>query len=137
MSAPLLFDTSVWIDFLNKNDTPQAVLLEEYIKTDSEVLLTPTILQEILQGIRDDKKYAEIKEVLSYYTLLELPPKRTAIGTAELFRSLRKKGVTIRKSNDCLTAYYAISFSIPLVHADRDFDYICKYSKLKVWEQQN
>jgi len=49
MSTPLLFDTSVWIDFLNKNDTPQAELLEEYIKADDGVLLTPTILQEILQ----------------------------------------------------------------------------------------
>ncbi|WP_345232503.1 hypothetical protein [Olivibacter ginsenosidimutans] len=49
MSVPLLFDTSVWIDFLNRKDTPQARLLEAYIEADDGVLLTPTILQEILQ----------------------------------------------------------------------------------------
>lgn len=137
MRDSLLFDTSVWVDFLNKNDTPQALLLQEYIETDREVLLTPTIVQEILQGIREDSTYTEIKEALSYFTLLELPPRRAAIGAADLFRSLRKKGVTIRKSNDCLIAYYAISFSVPLVHTDRDFDQISKYNKLKIWKQKN
>lgn len=137
MRDSLLFDTSVWVDFLNKNDTPQALLLQEYIETDREVLLTPTIVQEILQGVREDSTYTEIKEALSYFTLLELPPRRAAIGAADLFRSLRKKGVTIRKSNDCLIAYYAVSFSVPLVHTDRDFDQISKYSKLKIWEQKN
>lgn len=137
MRDSLLFDTSVWVDFLNKNNTPQALLLQEYIETDREVLLTPTIVQEILQGIREDSTYTEIKEALSYFTLLELPPRRAAIGAADLSRSLRKKGVTIRKSNDCLIAYYAISFSVPLVHTDRDFDHISKYSKLKIWKQKN
>jgi len=132
MRAPLLFDTSVWIDFLNKNDTPEARLLEAYIEADDDVLLTPAVLQEILQGIRGDKKYKEIKEILSYFTLLELPHKRAAIGSAELFRFLRKKGVTIRKSNDCLIAFYAISFSVTLVHADRDFDQISQCSDLKI-----
>jgi len=136
MSTPLLFDTSVWIDFLNKNDTPQAELLEEYIEADNDVFLTPTILQEILQGIRNDKKYIEIKETLSYFTLLELPPKRAAIGSAELFRFLRKKGVTIR-NNDCLIAYYAIFHAITIVHADRDFETIRQHSDLQVWKQKN
>ncbi|GAA4800236.1 PIN domain nuclease [Olivibacter ginsenosidimutans] len=135
MSRPLLFDTSVWIDFLNKKDTPQARLLEAYIEADDGVLLTPTILQEILQGIRDDKKYFEIKEALSYFTLLDLPPKRAAIGSAELFRFLRKKGVTIRKSNDCLIAYYAVSHAVTIVHTDRDFDKIGQHSDLQVWKQ--
>jgi predicted nucleic acid-binding protein len=53
------------------------------------------------------------------------------------YRSLRKKGLTIRKSNDCLIAFYAIEFSIPLVHLDNDFDLISSHSKLKTWQSRN
>ncbi len=131
MSDPILFDTSVWIDFLNKKTTPEANLLVHYIEEDKQVLLTPTILQEILQGIRDDFKYLQIKETLSYFTILELPHIQAAVGAAELYRYLRKKGVTIRKSNDCLIAYYALQFSCSMVYTDADFDQISKHMKLK------
>lgn len=134
MSAPLLFDTSVWIDFLNRKNTPSADLLEKNIQDDEQVFLTPTILQEILQGIRDDSKYEQIKETLSYFSVLELSHVPAAVAAAQLYRSLRKKGATIRKSNDCLIAHYAMEFKLTLVHADSDFDLIAKHSRLKVWE---
>jgi predicted nucleic acid-binding protein len=103
-----------------------------YIEQDKPVLLTLTILQEILQGIRDEFKYVKIKEMLSYFTVLELPAVRAAIGAADLYRALRKKGATIRKSNDCLIAYYALEFSIRLVHTDADFDKIGNHTGLKI-----
>lgn len=132
MNEALLFDTSVWIDFLNRKSTPEADLLGQYIETDTEVLLTPTILQEILQGIRDDTKYQQVKELLSYFTVLELPLIHAAIGAADLYRSLRKKGATIRKSNDCLIAHYALEFSCTMVHTDSDFDQVSGHTQLKV-----
>lgn len=132
MNDPILFDTSVWIDFLNKKSTPGADLLVHYIEEDRHVLLTPTIVQEILQGIRDDFKYLQIKEMLTFFTILDLPPIRAAVGAADLYRSLRKKGATVRKSNDCLIAYYALEFSCSLVHNDADFDLISKHIGLKI-----
>jgi predicted nucleic acid-binding protein len=133
MSEPLIFDTSVWIDFLRDKTNPQADLLTSYIDHNDQVLLTPTILQEVLQGIREDAQYRQIKDILSYFTVLQLPPVQAAIGAAELYRGLRKKGLTIRKSNDCLIAFYAIEFSTPLVHLDSDFELVSKHSKLKTW----
>jgi predicted nucleic acid-binding protein len=133
MNEPLIFDTSVWIDFLKGKINPEADLLTSYIDSNDQVLLIPTILQEVLQGIREDAQYRRIKEIFSYFTVLQLPPVQAAIGAAELYRGLRRKGVTIRKSNDCLIAFYAIEFSIPLVHLDSDFDLISKHSKLKTW----
>ncbi|MEX2565105.1 MAG: PIN domain nuclease [Cyclobacteriaceae bacterium] len=132
MNDPILFDTSVWIDFLNKKNTPEANLLEHFIEEDMEVLLTPTVLQEILQGIRDDYKYLQVKEMLSYFTMLDLPPVQAAVGASDLYRSLRKKGATVRKSNDCLIAFYALEFSCSMVHDDTDFDLISKYFDLKI-----
>ena len=134
MSKQLLFDTSVWIGFLNRKDTPAVNLLEKAIQEDEQVFLTPTILQEILQGIRDDAKYEQIKETLSYFTVLQLPHVAAAVASAQLYRSLRKKGATIRKSNDCLIAHYAIAFKLTLVHVDSDFELIAKHSGLQVWK---
>jgi len=133
MREPLIFDTSVWIDFFNKKPTPEAHLLEAYILEDGDIFITPTILQEVLQGIRHDNKYEQIKETFSYFRLLEIPGYQAATGAAELFRSLRKHRVTIRKSNDCLIAYYAIWYAVPLVHVDRDFDLMVGYSELSTW----
>ncbi|WP_028298181.1 type II toxin-antitoxin system VapC family toxin [Olivibacter sitiensis] len=137
MREPLIFDTSVWIDFLNEQTTPAAQLLEAYILEDEEVLITPTILQEILQGIREDSKYGKIKETLSYFRLLEIPAYQAAIGAADLYRLLRKRGITIRKSNDCLIAYFSIWFAVPLVHTDRDFDQMVGCSELVVWQSNH
>jgi predicted nucleic acid-binding protein len=133
MSEPLIFDTSVWIDFLRGKRNPQSDLLTSYVEQEDEVLLIPTILQEVLQGIREDTQYRQINDIFSYFTVLQLPPVQAAIGAAELYRGLRKKGVTIRKSNDCLIAFYAIELSISLVHLDGDFELISKHSKLKTW----
>jgi len=135
MSEQLIFDTSVWIDFLRGRNTPQVSLLDNYIGNNHPVVLTPTILQETLQGIREDDQYSHIKELLNYFTMLQLPPVQAAIGAAELYRSLRKKGVTIRKSNDCMIAYYAIVAAIPLVHTDQDFELISRHSGLRLWNK--
>ncbi|MFC6100888.1 type II toxin-antitoxin system VapC family toxin [Olivibacter domesticus] len=134
MSQQLLFDTSVWIDFLNRKNNATAELLKKNVEEDQPVFLTPTILQEILQGIRDDSKYQKIKESLSYFTVLQLPHVPAAIAAAQLFRTLRKKGATIRKSNDCLIAHYAIELKLTLVHLDADFDQIAKHTKLAIWK---
>jgi len=49
------------------------------------VLLVPTIMQEILQGIRDDVKYLQIKDTLSHFTLFELPAIQATVGAADIF----------------------------------------------------
>ena len=41
-----------------------------------------------------------------------------------MFRELRKNGVTVRKSIDCLISAIAIHFSLPVLHTDRDFSFI-------------
>jgi len=51
----------------------------------------------------------------------------------DLYRSLRKKGITIRKPYDCLIASYAILEDIYLLHNDSDFTQMVNNSKLKVW----
>jgi predicted nucleic acid-binding protein len=63
--------------------------------------------------------------------MLVMNPIEAALDAANLYRSLRQKGVTIRKANDCLIAAYAIHFSIEICHNDVDFDQIAQHSSLK------
>jgi len=51
----------------------------------------------------------------------------------DLYRHLRKKGITIRKSTDCLIASYAIISDTYLLHTDNDFCKIAGESRLKIY----
>ena len=129
---PALFDTSVWIDYLNGVENSHSNLLNEYIENDQPLLICPVIIQEVLQGISSDKDFENIKDSLLNFEILSITSVEAAIGTAQLYRQLRKKGITINKSNDCLIAFYAICFNVGLVHKDSDFDKIAKQSTLKI-----
>lgn len=129
---PLIFDTSVWIDFLNGKNNTHTDLLGDYIAKDQVVLCCPTIIQEVLQGIKQDKDFENIKESILSFEMLSINSVEAAIGAAQLYRDLRKKGTTIYKSNDCLIAFYAIYFGVGLVHRDSDFDKIAKHKNLKI-----
>ena len=87
---------------------------------------------EILQGFRSDKDFAEVKDILLSYHFVMEDPVPDAIGASDLYRSLKKKGATIRKSPDCMIVYSAIKNGLPLLYKDRDFDIIAKHSKLKL-----
>jgi hypothetical protein len=128
---PLLADTSVWIDFLNGTDNEQSRLLEKYLQADARLYLCPVILMEILQGIKNEDQFRKTKSILLNFPMLQLDPIDAALGAASLYRKLRAKGVTIRKSNDCLIAFYAIHFKITLLHRDNDFEKIALHLSLK------
>ncbi len=129
-ATPLIFDTTVWIEYLNGHLTPGRALLYDYLDHDKPVLLTPTIVQEVLQGIQDDGQYARVRNALGGFLMLTLPHGDAAVGAAEMYRALRKKGITIRKANDCLIAFYGIHFGYPVVNNDSDFDLIAIHTKL-------
>jgi predicted nucleic acid-binding protein len=129
-----IFDTSVWIDYFKNGSSKEAILLEEYVKFASEnLLLTPTIIQEILQGVRTEQEFFQKKKVLESYNLLKPDWEKTSIDAAKLYFDLRKKGVIIRKSTDCLIAQIAIENDTLLVHLDADFDLISKNSVLRTF----
>jgi len=119
-----IFDTSVWIDFFKGNNSDQTRLLIYLLENDLPVYYCPVILQEVLQGIKEDSELEEVKEVFSVLNKLVEDPYQAATGAAEIYRNLRKKGITISKGNDCLIAWFALKNSLEVVHNDRDFDVI-------------
>jgi hypothetical protein len=127
----ILADTSVWIDFLNNRDLPQVHVFAEYLQS-TLVCSCPPIIQEVLQGVHKDNEYIQIKSLLLELEILSADPVQAAVESAEMFRLLRKKGVTIRKSNDCLIAWYAICDKMKLLQNDFDFQSIAKHTSLQL-----
>jgi predicted nucleic acid-binding protein len=50
-----------------------------------------------------------------------------AIESAENFRSLRKKGITVRKTADVIIATFCIEQKLPLLFSDKDFKPFVKH----------
>ncbi len=126
MNESLLIDTSVWIDFFKGTETDNVKKFSYYLENDFPVFTCPIIIQEVLQGIKNDKVYRQVRDHLFALNVLNDDAIEVALGAAEIFRNLRAKGFTIRKSNDCLIAWYAKKFSLKILHNDRDFDTICR-----------
>jgi predicted nucleic acid-binding protein len=131
----IIVDTSVWIDAFNpKVKTPEKDVLFQLIQNDEPIFLCPIIYQEILQGIKEDKVYEHTKFILQQYKMIVIDLMHVINNAVDLYRSLRKKGITIRKSVDCLIASYAIITDMHLLHNDSDFIHIAKESKLRIYK---
>jgi predicted nucleic acid-binding protein len=63
-------------------------------------------------------------------TVFDMLGKGLAIKSAENFRKLRKKGITIRKTADVIIATYCIEHDFPLLFSDKDFQPFVEHLKL-------
>ncbi len=126
----VLVDSSVWIDFINNVENNQTDILTDLFLNESYVCICPTILQEVLQGIKEDKDFNRVKKDLETLPVLKVDVLEAAYEAVNIYRKLRKKGVTIRRSNDCLIAHYAIFNKTPILHKDRDFNFIAQHTDL-------
>lgn len=116
----ILVDTSVWIDYFNGKMNIHTDKLDKLLSSE-QVIMCDIILVEILQGFRKDLDYNKAKEVLDFLNCYSISNKKIAIQSAENFRYLRKKGITIRKTIDMLIGTFCIENKIPLLHNDNDF----------------
>jgi predicted nucleic acid-binding protein len=128
----VLIDTSIWIDFFQSPVSPQAAKLEDLIREHNRAVLCGIILQEILQGIRDNKSHAVTKERMTKLPYLDMS-KEVHLAAASLYRSLRAKGMTV-PSADTSIAALAILNHIPLYTKDEHFNIIAKHTKLELYE---
>jgi predicted nucleic acid-binding protein len=130
----LIVDSSIWIDSFNpKIKSTEKEILKQLIFNDYPIYLCPIIYQEVLQGIREDKTFKEVKYILQQYRMIEINLIAATNYAINLYRHLRKKGITIRKSVDCLIASYAILEDMYIFHNDSDFTQIARESKLKIY----
>jgi hypothetical protein len=127
----VIVDSSVWIDYLNDKLNSHTTWLDNALGT-QEVGLTSLILCEVLQGIRHERQFVETRKGLLTLPVFEGLKADLAIASAQNFRILLRRGVTVRKSIDCLIATFCIAAGHDLLHRDRDFDAFEKHLGLSV-----
>lgn len=122
----ILVDSSVWIDFFRGAATTEAEKLDQILGI--ELLFTgDLILTEVLQGFRNDKEFDTARRLLTSLEVVHLGGKRIALQAARNFRTLRSKGVTVRKTINTIIATSCIENGYSLLYSDRDFDPFVKH----------
>ena len=123
----LLVDTSVWIEVFRK---PSRVRLDQIVDFDDVATCLP-VVQEVLQGFRDERAYQTAGDALFALPMVDSPLTPAVFDQAiDLYRAARRAGLTIRSGVDCLIAACAIRHSLTVLHHDRDFDLLAKVSAL-------
>ena len=126
----ILVDSSVWIDYFTGQDTVEAAKLDGLLGNEL-VAIGDLMLVEVLQGFRTDRDYRKAKQLLLSLTILNLLDTDIALKSADNFRRLRARGITVRKTIDAIIATYCIEKRLPLLSADRDFKPFHQYLKLE------
>lgn len=126
----ILVDSSVWIDYFQGRDTPQTNDLDALLGVEP-LGIGDLILVEVLQGFRADADYKTGKKLFAALSVFGMLGTEMAIKSSENFRTLRKRGVTIRKTADAIIATYCIEKNHALLFSDKDFLPFVKHLGLK------
>jgi len=126
-----IVDTSVWIDFIADRVTEHTLWLRSQIDT-GDIGLCDVVLFELLQGVRGDIAFEQLRDRMSEFEVLPALSPGLEIQAARNYRSLRQRGITVRKSVDCFIATFCIEYGHELLHNDRDFEGFEQYLGLKV-----
>ncbi len=128
----LLVDSSVWIDHFNGYASPQAGRLAEALAEsgDTRIMAPGIILAEILSGLHSENEAQRIAYLFDGFDSLPELDHADYIAAANIFRTCRSKGETIRSLIDCLIAQMCLRHGCSLLSRDRDFTKIARYFPL-------
>jgi predicted nucleic acid-binding protein len=127
----VLVDTSVWVEFFRK---PSRIDLQAVVDLDEVVTCLP-VVQEVLQGFREEAAFARARDAMLALPMVEAPLRQEVFEEAVgLYRRARAVGLTVRSSVDCLIAACALRHGLTVLHHDRDFGFLAKVSPLRVKE---
>jgi predicted nucleic acid-binding protein len=129
----ILADTSAWIDFLRGSDSRPNVLLAQAIER-NDIVLGDLVVAELLSGFRVGRQLSEFEAVIAQFPVYSLCGEILALKAAANYRALRSKGVTARGIVDVIIATWCIENTVPLLHADRDFEPMEKILGLQRWK---
>ncbi|MCA9473338.1 MAG: PIN domain nuclease [Nitrospirales bacterium] len=123
-------DTSVWIDYFNDISTQETEAFDDLLGS-QEILLGDLILTEVLQGFQQDSHFDTARKLLRVFPVVPMVGPSLALQSAQHYRTLRKRGVTVRKTIDVMIGTFCIAQDLPLLYSDRDFDPMVRYLGLR------
>lgn len=124
----LLVDTSAWIELFRR---PSAVSGGSFPDPDEVVTCLP-VIQEVLQGFRDEPAFRLAREAMLALPIVESPLRQDVyLEATDLYRQARRAGITVRSSLDCLIATCAVRHGLTVLHHDRDFETLARVCPLQ------
>lgn len=132
MSFRILPDSSAWIRFFRDAADETGLKLRKLIEVEADLCLCGPVVTEVLQGITNDKYRRRVFDIFQAPDYLETN-RETFEFAAEIYRTCRAKGFTIRSTQDCIIAATAIKHDAHLLHQDRDYDTIARFFPLQVF----
>lgn len=122
-----LVDTSAWIELLRR---PQRLSLDD-LRGSSDIVTCLPVIQEVLQGIGDERAFVNIRESMLSWPRVDDPLALAVVDRAiEIYRQARRLGLTVRSAVDCLVAASALAHDLTVVHCDRDYGAIARVTGL-------
>jgi hypothetical protein len=113
-------DSSVWIDFLNGRRASHVAALQAALGKE-EIIVGDLMLCEVLQGLDGERTARQVEALLRRFEIVPMAGDAIAVLAARNFRSLRRRGITIRKTIDLLIGTWCIENRRPLLHNGSDF----------------
>lgn len=124
----VLVDTSVWIETFRATRPLDLAALVEM----EDIVTCLPVLQEVLQGFRDELAYKRAREAMLSLPIVESPLDQLVfLEAVALYRAARRAGITVRSSIDCVIAVCAIRHDLEVLHRDRDYSALARLSPLK------
>jgi predicted nucleic acid-binding protein len=117
----IVADTSVWIDYFRGVAAPHTDLLDRAL-SESRIIIGDLIMTELLQGFREEKEFLIAKQIIECLEYRDFVGRDVAMAAAQNYRTLRRQGITVRKTIDVLIATFCIENGLELIHNDSDFD---------------
>jgi hypothetical protein len=126
----ILADSSAWIEYLRRTGSTAHIRVRELIEKTDDLATTEVVVMEVLAGARGDRHLADLDRMLKRCEFIALHGLDDFEHAADLYRTCRRNGETIRKMTDCIVASVAIRTGMPVLHADRDFEVLARHTPL-------
>ncbi len=127
----MIVDSNAWADFFNGVEAPHVAHLDAALRDEEDLAVLPIIVTEVLQGFRTERGFHRAEAVLVSLPVIH-PTLDSHVRAAGLFRSLRRRGVTVRGAVDCVIAQACLDLDAQLLSPDRDFERIARHTALRL-----
>jgi predicted nucleic acid-binding protein len=127
----ILLDTSVWIDYLRGLDTAATRdVRRRLVESADEIVICEPVAMELLAGAPNDIALRKLEVLVNGLPSLPVDSATDYRTAAEIYRTARRAGMTVRSLNDCLIATVALRHHATVVHKDADFEVIAGITAL-------
>ena len=126
-----LVDTSAWVEFLRATGSETHRAVRRLLSRELQAHTTDVVVMEVLAGARDDDHRDRLRRLLARCEHVPVDGLQDYEAAADLYRACRAAGETVRTLTDCLIGVVAVRATLPVLHADRDFDVLARHVGLR------